>query len=243
MTQTSKRALFAAAVLIIIGLAGGFLLFRKGPVKKAPALTAKNQGDSFTFFGLGPETKLSDALRDKLHNLLGDGSVETRTTIDLTLEGVQDFASHFQTLQELNQSLNYRSRQRVEHDTVQLTYRYARKQNVPFDRIRLVFWGDRGVPLFFSLYSKSDGADFIDTIRKKHGAPQVIGDENAAAHTLYWRKENALLIISVAPNRIGVMEYNFGIYYLDNLTALVQTEEKAREAAKKEKGKSGELAF
>jgi hypothetical protein len=169
--------------------------------------------------------------------------VETRTTIDLTMGDIEDFAGQFPRLHALHQALNNLPRQRVEHDTVRLTYRYARRQNVPFDRIRLVFSGQTKTPLFFSLYSKRDGADFIESIQNKHGEPQIIGDESTAARTLYWQKENELMIIVITRNRTGYNEYNFGIYYLDNLTALADTEKAAREAEEREKGKTGELAF
>jgi hypothetical protein len=245
MALTFKRILIPAAVAVIcIGLAAGILYFLSGDENGSiPAREPENPADTFTFFGLGPSTKLSGGLRDELEALLGDGGVETRTTIDLTMGDVENFAVNFPRLQELHQALNYLPRQRIEHDTVQLTYYYARRKNVPFDRIRLVFSGERQTPLFFSLYSKRDGADFIESIRKKHGDPATIGDEGAVPRSLYWQKENALLIISINWNRIGFNEYDFGIYYLDNLTALAETERLAREAAEREKEKTGELAF
>jgi hypothetical protein len=244
MTLTFKRLLVPIVVVVLIGLAGGILYFlSESNGNKTSGLGNEDQTDSFTFFGLGPSTKLSDKLRDRLETLLGEGSVETRTTIDLTLDGVKDFAGNFPRLLSLHQAMNYLPRQRVEHDTVQLTYRYARKQSVPFDRIRLVFSGQRRTPLFFSLYSKRDGADFIESIQKKYGAPTTIGGEDATSRTLYWQKENELLIISITRNRIGFNEYNFGIYYLDNLSALAETERQTREAAEKEKEKTGEFAF
>jgi hypothetical protein len=245
MALTSKRVLIpTAAAIICIGLVAGILyVLSGGENERMPARELENQAGTFTFFGLGPATKLSNELRDELESLLGDGGVETRTTIDLTMDDVADFATHFPRLQALHQALNYLPRQRIEHDTVQLTYRYARRQNVPFDRIRLVFSGERETPLFFSLYSKRDGADFIASIQKKHGAPVTIGEEGATPRTLYWRKDNALFIISITRNRIGFNEYNFGIYYLDNLSALAETERIAREAEEREKEKTGELAF
>jgi len=244
MTLTSKRVLITVAVVVGIGLVAGALYFLpRGDSGKTPGLAQESRTDTFTFFGLGPSTKLSSELRDELEALLGDGSVETSTTIDLTMGDAESFSAHFPRLQTLHHALNYLPRQRVEHDTIQLTYRYARRQNIPFDRIRLVFSGERETPLFFSLYSKRDGADFIESIQKKHGAPLTIGDEEGNARNLYWQKENALLIISVTRNRIGFNEYNFGIYYLDNLTSLSETEKMAREAAEREKEKTGELAF
>ena len=245
MTLTSKRVpVLIAVVVICIGLVGVSLYFLSdGGGNKTPAPEAENQTNTFTFFGLGPSTKFSDALRRKLDNLLGDGGVETQTTIDLAMDDVENFSAHFPRLQALHEALNYLPRQRVEHDTIQLTYRYARRQSVPFDRIRLVFSGERKTPLFFSLYSKRDGADFIESIRKKHGPPKTIGDANTSARTLYWEKKNAILIISISRNRTGYNEYNFGIYYLDNLTALADREKQAREAAEREKEKTGDLAF
>jgi hypothetical protein len=244
MTRTSTRIFSLVAVTAGFFLLAGVLLFLVGcKGKEDPAGNIEDQSHTFTFFGLGPSTGFSNDLRDNLRELLGNGGVETRTTIDLTMGGVEDFSVHFPRLQELHDALNYLPRQRLEHDTVQLTYRYARQQSVPFDRIQLVFSGERKTPLFFSLYSKRDGADFIESIRKKHGEPRTIGDDGAAGRTLFWRKDNAILLISVTRNRIGFNEYNFGIYYLDNLAALVDAEKAEREAAEREKEKTGELAF
>lgn len=243
MTAKPKYFIFAAMVAALAVLIGAFLYLRTAGSNREVSPPSSDLPETFTFFDLDPGTELTKTLRGHLRDLFGRGAVETRTTIDLTMAGIENFADHFPGLQALHDSFNYLPRQRVEHDTVQLTYHYARKQNIPFDRIRLVFSGNRLTPLFFSLYSKRDGADFIDTIEKKHGAPRTIGAENSANRTLYWERDDALLIISITRNRIGFNEYNFGIYYLDNLTALADTERTAREAAEREKEKTGELAF
>jgi hypothetical protein len=244
MNAKFKYLVCGAAVVALAVLAGTFLHLRTAdPNRETPGSAPGYPSDTFTFFDLGPRTELTKALRNHLKDLFGKGAVETRTTIDLTMAGIADFSDHFPDLQALHGAFNHLPRQRVEHDTVQLTYHYARRQNIPFDRIRLVFSGQHQVPLFFSLYSRRDGADFIETIEKKHGPPRTIGGENAAARTLYWQKDDTFLIISITRNRIGFNEYNFGIYYLDNLTALAETERLAREAAEKEKEKTGELAF
>ena len=245
MPLKKKHALILVVCIVLcVGLTGGVLLLRTdGSDGHTPAAIPENATDTFTFFNIGPRTQLTKAVREQLEALLGNEGVETKTTINLTLPGIDNFPEMFPRLQVLHQLLNYLPRQRVEHDTLELTYRYARKKNVPFDRIRLVFSGQHLTPLFFRLYSKRDGADFIDSIQRKYGLPQTIGLKNSPERTLYWRKENALLIISIMKNRIGFNEYNFGIYYLDNLTALADAEKNAREQAEREKEKTGELAF
>jgi len=245
MMPLKKKHVLILVVCVVLcaGLAGVLLHRTGGSDADTPAAIPENPTDSFTFFEIGPRTQLTKVVREQLEALLGNYGVETRTTIDLTLPGIDNFPDAFPRLQVLHQLLNYLPRQRVEHDTLQLTYRYARKKNVPFDLIRLVFSGRSLTPLFFRLYSKRDGAEFIEMIQRKYGPPQTIGPENGPARTLYWQKEDALLIISVAKNRIGFNEYHFGIYYLNNLTALTDAEKKAREQAEREKEKTGELAF
>lgn len=242
--KTKHVLILVVCVVLCAGLIGGVLFLRTGGSDaNAPALIQENPTDAFTFFNIGPGTQLTKAVREHLEALLGNDGFETKTTIDLTLPGIDNFPEMFPRLQALHQLLNYLPRQRVEHDTLQLTYQYARKKNVPFDRIRLVFSDQHMTPLFFSLYSKRDGADFIETIQRKHGLPQTIGSENGPERTLYWRKKDALLIISIMKNRIGFNEYNFGIYYLDNLTALADTEKKARERTEREIEETRALAF
>ncbi len=231
-------------VVLCAGLTAGILFLRTcGSNEDISDGIPSPPVNTFTFFDIGPRTRLTEAVREELKSLLGKYGVETKTTIDLTLPGVTNFPEAFPRLQGLHQTFNYLPRQRIEHDTLRLTYRYARKKNVPFDRIRLVFSERHLTPLFISLYSKRDGADFIETIQRKYGSPETIGRSDSPERTLYWQKKDALLIISIVKNRIGFNEYNFGIYYLDNLTALADAEKKAREKAEREKEKTGELAF
>lgn len=245
MSLKKKHVLIVVVCIVLcIVLIGSVLFIRScGSDPDVPPIPPDIERDTFTFFDIGPHTQLTKAVREKLKTRLGKYGVETQTTIDLVLPGVVNFSKEFPRLHGLNQLLNYLPRQRVEHDTLQLTYRYARKKNVPFDRVRLIFSERHLTPLFFHLYSKRDGADFIHKIEQKHGPPQTIGMENNPAQTLYWQKENALLVISIVKNRIGFNEYNFGIYYLDKLTALADAEKKIREQAEREKEKTGELAF
>lgn len=230
--------------VICAGLTVGILLFHAcGSDDKTSTAIPENPADTFTLFNIGPRTRLTKAVREELEALLGNYGVETRTTIDLTLPGVSDFEETFPRLHALHRMFNYLPRQRVEHDTLRLTYQYARKNNVLFDRIRLVFSKRHSTPLFFNLYSKRDGAEFIETIQSKYGPPGTIGREDSPERTLFWRKEDALLIISIMKNRIGFNEYHFGIYYLDNLAALADAGKKAREQAERAKEKTGELVF
>jgi hypothetical protein len=247
MTLKTKPVLIlvpVAAVLLCAGLIGSVVYHRSQKTDEKPSASLpESSPEAFTFFNIGPTTQLTNEIQSYLKDHLGDCGVETKTTIDLKLPDIENYAALFPRLSALNQALNYLPRQRVEHDTLRLTYRYAREKDVPFDVIRLVFSRKQRTPLFFNLYSKRDGAEFIGSIRRKYGVPQTIGQENSPEHALYWRKENALLIISIAKNRIGFNEYHFGIYYLDNIAALAEAEKREREQAEKEKEKTGGLAF
>ncbi|MBW2370298.1 MAG: hypothetical protein JRH15_20700, partial [Deltaproteobacteria bacterium] len=93
---------------------------------------------SFTLFGLGPDTQLTKQVRLDLKALLGAGGYAEQTPIDLELHFKGFLKTHFPRLDTLNAALNNRPGERVEHHTIQLTYRYARKQNTPFDYVQLV---------------------------------------------------------------------------------------------------------
>ena len=105
--------------------------------------------DSFTFFDLNAGSRFTDALRSGLKEKLGADAYETKTVIDLELHDRGFLGANFPDLDALNRQLNYLPRERVEHDTVQLTYRYAQHQNTPFEFVRIMFSGASGVPLLY----------------------------------------------------------------------------------------------
>ena len=107
--------------------------------------------DSFTFFNLSKQSILSKSVRSDLNQKLGRDATEYRSIIDLDINYYGFLQKYFPSLYELNQNLNSPAGERIEHNTVKLMYRYARKENIPFDYVELVFSNYSQHPLLFRI--------------------------------------------------------------------------------------------
>jgi hypothetical protein len=121
-----------AAILAVMTVACG----EKEATEKRAANPAP---ESFTFFELGSNSVLSKAVRKNLAARLGRDAIEHRSVLDLEINYPGFLKAHFPHLDQLNQKLNSPPRERIEHNTIKLMYRYAQNKNVPFDYVELIF--------------------------------------------------------------------------------------------------------
>lgn len=211
---------------------------------ETPVSFSVSSPESFTFFDLNAGTRFTDALRGALKGKLGDDAYETKTVIDLELHDKGFLAANFPDLDALNRELNYLPRERVEHDTLQLTYRYARNQNTPFEFVRIMFSGASGAPLYIKIQTKQGGGGVLDSIREKYGPPAETRQwADGNGKSLFWEKHGDLLIISETQSRSGVPQYYFGFYFVNNLRTLLEKEQAVRLQRRKELEKTGQTAF
>ena len=151
--------------------------------------------------------------------------------------------NHFQTLDQLNQRLNFPPGERIEHNIIKLRYRYAQRKKVPFKDVELIFSKYTQKPLLFKISSKKEGSFIIDTIRTKHGEPKTINWEQDEGRSLYWEKDKSILVISISKDRYGDPEYHTVIYFVPNIEALLSKEEKVSRQREEEIKKKGKTAF
>jgi len=199
--------------------------------------------ESFTFFDIGRTTKFSEQIRDELEEKLGRDAIERRSILNLEINYPGFIKKYFPQLHELNQQLNFPPRERVEHNTVKLMYRYAQKQNVPFDYVELVFSDYTQTPIFIKINFKKDEANIIEALKQKHGNPAIIDWRENNGRSMFWKKESDLLVASLVPDQFGDHEYQITIYYVDNLKQLIDTEKKEKEKKEQQRAKTGERAF
>jgi len=173
--------------------------------KKEPAenQAAQVPSDSFTFFDLGGQSALSKSVRNDLKQRLGRHAIEHRSIIDLDINFYGFLKKYFPSLYELNQNLNSPPGERIEHNTVKLMYRYARKENVPFDYVELVFSNYSQHPLLFRINFQKDEANIIETLKTKYGEPRLIDWKDENGQSMYWKKNNDVLIVSLVPDQFG----------------------------------------
>lgn len=199
--------------------------------------------ESFTFFDLGINSRLNKDIRRELGNKLGPDAIEHRSILDLEFNYNGFLKKHFPALDELNRKLNFPPRERVEHNTIKLMYRYALKKNVPFDYVELVFSNFTMAPLLFRINFRVDDAGIVKTLETKYGQPQLINWQEENGQSMYWTQNEDFLIVSLVPDQFGNPTYQIVIYFVKHLEQLVALEQKERKENSLERTQSGKTAF
>jgi len=221
------------------------LVFPSCGEKKEPAKDpgVQAQSDSFTFFDLGKNSRLSKSIRNDLRQRLGRDAIEGRGIIDLEINYYGFLDQYFSSLNELNRQLNTPPGERIEHNIVKLMYRYARKENLPFDYVELLFSNYSQHPLLFRINFKKDEANIVQALKSKYGDPRRIDWKNKGGQSMYWDKNNDILVVSLVPDQFGNPEYQISIFFVENIKALLKTESAEKERQGSQRAKSGKTAF
>ncbi|MDJ0782079.1 MAG: hypothetical protein QNJ22_08900 [Desulfosarcinaceae bacterium] len=185
-------------------------------VESAPA--------GFTFLDLGANTPVGDDLRDRLKRRLGSVAIVRRTTIDLDANFPGLLQAHFSDLAELNRRLNWPPRERVEHAVTQLTYRYIDPDELPFDKVVLLFADATGLPVLLNAYSDDVGASLRASLEEKYGVPTEISWNSG--RTWVWTQGQDRLLFTAWRDQYDRPRHTITIYYSKNLQALMALEEK-----------------
>ena len=246
LLKEKKFQIPAFVLLIIVLILILYFVFwagddRKGEIPRNNFLV--KSPESFTFFDLDSNTKFTDEIREKLNRQLGFDAIEYWSPIDLKFNSKGILQRYFKQLYELDKKLNPAEGVRFEHDTIKLTYRYARKKGVPFDYVMLVFSNFTHKPLLFEIRSPKEGSYIVDIIKEKYGEPQIIDWNTGDGRSLYWEINKDVLIISKFANRFGDPEYQVMIYYVNNIEKLLSKEDRERQQREEEKRRAGKTAF
>ncbi|MEE4265713.1 MAG: hypothetical protein V2I56_23705, partial [Desulfobacteraceae bacterium] len=195
--------------------------------------------ESFTFFDLGINSRLDKKIRQELGNKLGRDAIEQRSIMNLEINYPGFLKQYFPDLNELNQKLNFPPGERVEHNTVKLMYRYATKEDVPFDYVELVFSNYTKTPILFRINLRGDEAGIIKTLESRYGQPQVVSWKEESGKSMYWIKSSDFLIVSQVPDQFGNPRYQIVIYFVKNLEQLIAAETKERQEKSLKRTQSG----
>lgn len=208
-----------------------------------PPWPAPEHSDSFTFFDISKNTIISGKVRESLNKTLGDDAIEHRNILDLEINYKGFLKEYFADLDKLNKKLNSPLGERVEHNTVKLMYRYMQNKNVSFDYVELVYSEYTQRPVLIKIYFKKDGLNTIETLKQKYGAPESINWGGETSKSLYWKKNNDLLILSFVPDQFGKPKCQIIIYFKSALEKLLKDEQKEKEKTRRERTKTGKTAF
>jgi len=242
--QARNAVLGGIAAVLVIGLAL-LLLWRQTEkipeIPQAPAESVAAEG--FTLFDVGYQTPLTQSLLNHLNRQLGSHAVERRVPIDLTLNYSGFLEESFKELFTLNQRLNPPGRARVEHNALKFSYRYARKKNVPFDHIEMVFSGYSHTPAILRVRTRQAGLDLAETLTQKYGPAQTIEWKSGNGRTDWWQEKTGMLFLSEATDRSGIRIYEISIYYVDTIENLLLAEEEELRKKQTERRRKGETAL
>jgi hypothetical protein len=211
--------------------------------ESAETIPATVNPESFTFFELGTNTKLTEHVRKDLGKKIGRDAIERRSTLDLDTNYEGFIKKHLPKINELNRKLNFPPGERVEHNTVKLMYRYAQRENAPFDYVELVFSEYTKTPLLFKINFQKDETGIVETLKTKYGPPQVIDWKEENGKSMVWRKNMDLLLVSLVPDQFGHHGYQIVIYFVQNLKQLIEIEKNELKKIEEQRAKSGKTAF
>ena len=211
--------------------------------ESAETVPATVNPESFTFFELGTNTKLTEHVRKDLGKKIGHDAIERRSTLDLDTNYEGFIKKHLPKINELNRKLNFPPGERVEHNTVKLMYRYAQRENAPFDYVELVFSEYTKTPLLFKINFQKDETGIVETLKTKYGPPQVIDWKEENGKSMVWRKNMDLLLVSLVPDQFGHHGYQIVIYFVQNLKQLIEIEKNELKKIEEQRAKSGKAAF
>ncbi len=197
----------------------------------------------FTFFDVGVNTQIDDALRRDLQRQLGSDAIAYRLPISLDFNYKGFLADHFPEIDRVNRALNAPLGERKEHDTLVLMYRRAHKKETPFDYVELVFSNHTKRPLLFRIEPAGVGPAILDALIEKYGPPRTIQWSDGEAKTLWWEDHTDLLLATVSPNRFGTPVYRFRIVFTRNIETMLKREIELGQKRDQERRKAGEKAF
>ena len=199
--------------------------------------------ESFTFFELGTNTKLTEQIRKDLGKKLGRDAIERRSILDLNTNYAGFIKKYLPNIDELNRKINFPPGERVEHNTVKLMYRYAQRENALFDYVALVFWEFTKTPLLFKINFQVDETGIVETLKSKYGPPQIIDWKEENGKSMVWQKNMDVLLVSEVPDQFGQHGYQIVIYFVQNLKQLIERETNELTKREQQRAKSGERAF
>lgn len=232
MTSTMKKKatwIGLATVFIISGLIATYLL--KGTSRQpesAPSGLTDVFPESFAFFDVDTNSRLTDELRRKLRKVLGSDAISYRTTIDMEIHYKGFLEEEFEPFYQLNRNLNPQSGERKEHNTIQLTYRYPPVTSNFFKHVKILFSRYNYRPILIEIISKKEGEYLLDNLIEKYGTPEEIKPKKEKGSVFLWKQSNDFLIVSLKNDRHGVPSYHIKIYYMNNLNAMIHREKQEK---------------
>jgi hypothetical protein len=234
MDQTNKRLLIIAGIIFsMLLLSATYVLFRE-EIPNSGSGSNLNPEDAFTFFGVGSNTEINRNLRDELKNTLGSDAIETRTTINLEILYPGFIQEYFPHIHRLNRKLNENVRQRIEHNTIKITFRYIPDKIKSFNYVELLFSNYSRNPLYSKIRAKNDGIEILELLKTRYGDPEKIDWGTPEQWSFFWKNHGDILIFSNKPDKFGNPEYFIMTYYVSNIEDFIEKEQQEKKIQEEE---------
>jgi hypothetical protein len=243
MNNSNKKLLIIAGIIFFILFISVISVLFRQEIPNSGRRNGLNPEDAFTFFGVGPNTNFNKSLRDELRNTLGSDAIETRTTINLEILYPGFIQEYFQHIHQLHQKLNENPRQRIEHNTIKIMFRYIPERIRPFNYVELLFSNYSQKPLYGKIRAKNDGIEILDLLRTRYGVPDKIDWGKPEEWSFFWKSHGDILIFSNKPDKFGNPEYFLTIYYVNNIEEFIEKEEQENRVQDEEAKKRLKRAF
>ncbi len=191
-----------------------------------PDSIGKTYPETFSFLDVGINTLHAKELRQRLSNVLGDDSIQRNNSIDLGINSITFLKDYFPSFHAINAKLNTPPRERVEHKSIKLMYRYAKNKGIAFSYVEFLFSEYTMTPLLIRVHFNQDGLGIREILEQKYGTPETLHWDKNQPHAtaLYWEKNSDLLILSTVPDHLGRPAYQINIYFADRFIDLLETE-------------------
>ncbi len=184
--------------------------------------------EGISFFGLGRESRYSEAVRRELSGTLGREAIERRSLLDLEISFRGFLKDHLPDIERLHRRLNDPPGERVDHEVTRLMYRYARQAGAPFDLVDLIFDGPTGKPLLFRMRFRRDEAGTVAALRERYGPPEVLPWKAEGGESWLWRRGSDLAVLSFVPDQFGQPSHRIDVYFTANLEEAAARYERTR---------------
>ena len=235
---TVATVLFILGVLLLLWINAG-----KSTVPPSPKKSADVFPETFSFYHLSANTRLSDSFTQKFEKMLGTHAITRKTTLELGIRKNTILSTRFPSLHQLDQKLNGKSNERVEHDTILLTFRYPPEETKFFQYVKLWFSNHNSKPLMVEIKTDKDGRFLVDNIKKKYGSGENVDLKSDVEDLSYWEQEHDYLMVNTAPDRYGNDTFTIKIYYANNLEALFSKEQANQKSPANDLKNSSEPVF
>ncbi len=238
----TKLYIIAGIIFSVLLLTAAYVLFRQ-EIPTSGQGGDINPENAFTFFGVGPHTEINRNLREELKNTLGSDAIETRTTINLEILYSGFILDYLPDIHQLNKKLNENARQRIEHDTIKITFRYIPDKIKSFNYVELLFSNHSRKPLYSKIRAKDDGIEILEVLKSRYGESEKIVWGGPEEWAFIWKSHGDILVFSNKPDKFGNPQYHLMIYYVANIEDLIEKETKEKLLQEEEAKKQLKRAF